>query len=426
MIQRGPIVCALAAAMSLWLFARLPTTAAQPASTARVSVAPLETESEAAPRPWRRYPDWPKRDSTGFSTLAVLVSPAPPSAPRRITASILGDAATGQRLVADRTRGGSCLACHVMGSAGGTDLPGNVGPDLSEIGRLGRDDEWLFNYVYDARVYHPDTIMPPWGTHGIFTEGEINDIVAFLKTLKAPAIFKQSLDDPQRRPPPAERRDNLDPLVNPGMWVVDRAQELWKLVGPRGAACATCHSEPQKSFAAWAASMPKWEPRLAKVLGVEEFVTRHARMTTGHDWLMESAENTALAVYLRYLANGSPIQVDIESGDAKQAYERGANLNARKLGQLNFSCLDCHSPDRGALKWIRGQWLGEQKGQLDHYPTWRTSQQSIWDIRRRFQWCQVAVWADELPPDANEYGDLELYLTAKNAGLKLNVPGIRH
>ena len=61
-----------------------------------------------------------------------------------------------ERLVADRTRGGSCIACHVMGQAGGADLPGNVGPDLSEIGNAGRDDEWLFNYVNDPRVYNAE------------------------------------------------------------------------------------------------------------------------------------------------------------------------------------------------------------------------------------------------------------------------------
>ena len=49
--------------------------------------------------------------------------------------------AKGAKLVADRNRGGSCLACHVMGQAGNADLPGNVGPDLSEIGNAGRADE---------------------------------------------------------------------------------------------------------------------------------------------------------------------------------------------------------------------------------------------------------------------------------------------
>ena len=265
--------------------------------------------------------------------------------------------------------------------------------------------------------------MPPWGSHGIFDDAEIGHMVAFLKTLKGPAPFKRELDDPEKRPPPVEKRDNLDSVVNPAMWAVeDKAPALWKLAGPAGAACATCHAQPQTTFKTWAASMPRWEPRLDKVLGIEEFVTRHAKATTGHTWLMESEENVALAVYLRYLADGAPISVDVQSAPSKAAYERGHELSLRKLGALNFSCADCHLPDRGALKWIRGQWLAEMKGQLDHFPTWRTSQQAIWDIRKRFQWCQVAIWANELPPDAKEYGDLELYLMAQSNGLKLNVP----
>jgi sulfur-oxidizing protein SoxA len=38
----------------------------------------------------------------------------------------------------------------------------------------------------------------------------------------------------------------------------------------------------------------------------------------------------------------------------------------------------------------------------------------------------VAIRANELPPDAPEYGDLELALTVINQGLKVNAPGIRH
>jgi len=386
---------------------------------------PLALDGPAAQTPWKRYAGWPTRDMSKFNTLANLASPPAPKEPRKLSGPITGDAANGQKLVADRNRGGSCLACHVMGPAGNADLPGNVGPDLSEIGKAGREDEWLFNYVNDARVYNPETTMPPWGSHGLFNDQEINDIVAFLKTLNSPATFRSTVDDPLKRPAPVENRDNLDDLLNPGMWTIERAQTLWKTNGPKNASCATCHADA-KVFKTWGASMPRWEPRLNKVLGVEEFVFRHAKATTGAEWLMQSDENTAFAVYLRYLANGQPIKVDIASPSAKQAYERGRALTQRKLGQLNFSCLDCHDPSKGALKWIRGQWLGEQKGQYDHFPTWRTSLNAVWDIRKRFQWCQVNIRADELPPDAKEYGDLELYLASVNAGLKLSVPGIRH
>lgn len=389
--------------------------------------APLAIDGAATAQPWVRYRGWPTRDVKKFNTLAAIVSPPAPREPRKISAPIVGDAAIGEKLVADRSRGGSCMACHVMGPAGGADLPGNVGPDLSEIGNAGRDDEWLFNYVNDPRVYNVDSIMPPWGTHGIFNEAEIGHIVAFLKTLKTPAKFRNALDNPEQRPRPIEQRDNLDAMLNPAMWLIEeKAPQLWKTSGRAGASCASCHAAPAESFRTWAAGMPKWEARLGKVLGVEEFVTRHAKVTTGHDWLMQSDENTAVATYLRYLANGAPIQVDVVNPPAKAAYERGAALSIRKVGALNFSCADCHSPDRAAGKWIRGQSLGELKDQLDHFPTWRTSQQSVWDIRKRFQWCQVAIWADDLPPDASEYGDLELYLAAQNAGEKLSVPGIRH
>ena len=391
---------------------------------AKKKEAPLDIKGDASARPWKRYAGWPARDELKWNTLAKISSPPAPKAPRKLSAPLTGDAANGAKLVADRNRGGSCLACHVMGQAGNADLPGNVGPDLSEIGNAGREDEYLFNYVFDARVYNPETVMPPWGGHGVFNDQEISDMVAFLKTLKKPAAFKTALDNPDKRPAPVEKRENLDPIENPGMWAVDKSQELWKQAGADGKSCASCHSNAKTEFKTWAASMPRWEPRLNKVLGVEEFVTRHAKAATGATWLMETDENRAMSVYLRYLANGNPIRVDTASAASKAAIARGKALANRKVGELNFACTDCHG--KSANHWIRGQWLGEPAGQYDHFPTWRTSLLAIWDIRQRFQWCQVNIRGDELPPDAKEYGDLEIYLASLNDGRKLSVPGIRH
>src|SRR6266568_1582224 len=275
-MKRGGVLLGAAAATALFAAGTFVIVAGSGASAqTKKKEAPLDIKGDASARPWKRYAGWPARDESKWNTLARVSSPPAPKAPRKLSSPIAGDAATGQKLVADRTRGGSCLACHVMGPAGGADLPGNVGPDLSEIGNAGREDEWLFNYVYDPRVYNAETTMPPWGTHGIFNDEEIGHIVAFLKTLKAPAQFKAALDDPAKRPPPVEKRDNLDSLVNPGMWAVEeKAPELWKTRGPSGFACSTCHASPQAAFKTWAAGMPRWEPRLDKVLGVEEFVSR--------------------------------------------------------------------------------------------------------------------------------------------------------
>ncbi len=401
-------------------------TAAIAAGAARAGEpAPLDLQMQAYKAPWKRYSGWPSDQWTTFNTLAAMTGPPPPNegAVREIGGAITGNIEKGMQLAFDRRRGGSCVACHVMGPKT-PELPGDVGPDLSEIGTQGRTDEHLFNYVYDARVYNPQTVMPPWGAHGIFTDEEIRDIVAFLKSLTTPTNFADPLDNPVRRPVPVEDRDNLDEFVNPAMNAVDMATALWAKAGPAGKSCKDCHAEPETAFNGWAARMPRFEKRLGKIIGVEEFVARHAAATTGEAILMETPENVAYSVYLRHLANGAEIDVDTESKDAKAALDRGSALTQRKIGQLNFACIDCHQISEG--KWIRGQWLGPSRGQLQHFPTWRTSRNEIWDIRKRFQWCGVAIRADELPPDAAEYGDLELWLAAQNEGLKLNAPGIRH
>lgn len=407
----------------LCLIALLSPGAALAAKAAKKTAPPpIELEQPAAPIPWTRYAGWPDADWKEYNTLGNLVSP-PYAPPPKLDGPIAGDAKKGEKLAFDRGRGGSCVACHILGPSTPA-LPGNVGPDLSTLATWGRGDDWLFNYVYDARSANPASVMPPWGAHKLFSVEEIKDIVAFLKTLKEPMTFRDELENPATRPIPRETRDNLDPFVNSAMEAVERAQTLYAQSGPKGKSCANCHAKPEQAFKTWAATMPRFEPRLKRVLGVEEFVTRHARATSGQELPMQGADNIALAIYLRHLANGAPIAVDVKSPGAKQAHARGVALTARKIGQLNFACLDCH--DKAANKWVRGQYLTGQVGQVAHFPTWRTSRSEIWDLRRRFQWCNVAIRANELPPDAPEYGDLELALTAANNGQKLNVPGIRH
>ncbi len=383
---------------------------------------PLETEKPAATSPWVRYADWPKTDWKDYNTLGALASPAY-APPPKLDGPITGDPKNGEKLALDRGRGGGCMACHILGPSTPS-MPGNVGPDLSTIGTWGRSDEWLFNYIYDPRSVNPASVMPAWGAHKLYTVDEIKDMVAFLKTLTTPHTFKDPLENPATRPVPQETRDNLDPFINNAMEYLEQGQALFKAAGPNGKSCASCHAKPEQAFKTWAATMPRYEPRLKKVLGVEEFITRHGRATTGADHLMQSRENLALSIYLRNLANGTPINVDVKSAEAKQAQERGLALMERKIGQLNFACTDCHV--KAANQWIRGQYLTGSKGQVAHFPTWRTSRSEVWDLRKRFQWCNVAIRANELPPDAPEYGDLELALQAINNGLKISVPGIRH
>jgi sulfur-oxidizing protein SoxA len=141
---RGGIFASSAAAIALVLAGTLVVASYSDASAqAKKKDAPLDTKGDASARPWKRYNGWPARDESKWNTLAHMASPAAPKEPRKLTGPIAGDAANGEKLVADRNRGGSCLACHVMGKAGGANLkhftPGNHGwPCLMKIKTVAR------------------------------------------------------------------------------------------------------------------------------------------------------------------------------------------------------------------------------------------------------------------------------------------------
>ena len=164
----------------------------------------------------------------------------------KLPAAITGNAANGAKLVANRKRGGSCLACHVMGPAGGANLPGNVGPDLSEIGNSGLERRAAFQLrLRRARLQrgHGDAALgQPWSVQRPGDHGH--------RRLPQDAEIAGGVQDCVRRsqqPPAGGKQDNLDPMENPGMWVIEKAEVLWKQRGPTGFSCNTCHNDPAAS-----------------------------------------------------------------------------------------------------------------------------------------------------------------------------------
>jgi sulfur-oxidizing protein SoxX len=88
-------------------------------------------------------------------------------------------AAEGQKVAFDRGKG-NCLTCHEIR---GGDLPGTIGPPLTDIKRKYPDRNELVAIVTDETRRNPLTVMPPFGRNRILTEQEINAVVDFLQTL---------------------------------------------------------------------------------------------------------------------------------------------------------------------------------------------------------------------------------------------------
>src|SRR4051794_31186025 len=112
--------------------------------SAQTRAVPLEVTKPASARPWTRYKvdsqgsSWPQTEWRNFDNLARAgVSPAVHPAPS-FNLPVEGDVERGRTLAYDRSRGGSCVVCHIMGKSTPSQ-PGNVGPDLSTIGNS-RDD----------------------------------------------------------------------------------------------------------------------------------------------------------------------------------------------------------------------------------------------------------------------------------------------
>ncbi len=121
-----------------------------------------------------------ERDFTPWLTLSRLDRRETPR-PRKVELAgpLNGDAERG-RAIAFSGRG-NCLNCHELP---GDDWPGTFGSALVGYGRHQHRDADVYQQVFDARLFNPNSVMPPYGTFGLLSEQDIRDLVAYLQSLK--------------------------------------------------------------------------------------------------------------------------------------------------------------------------------------------------------------------------------------------------
>lgn len=375
-----------------------------------------------------RYPGWTKTDFGKFTTYAYTdMRSAPPVQRAAMPAGVTGDAGKGRALFMNRSKG-PCTGCHLIP---GDDVwpAGSVGPDLSTLADRKLTNEYLYQQIFDPRVVFPQTSMPPWGVAGTFTPEEIVHLVAFMQTLKGPAPAEKDPDrNPFTRRKPVGFGDNLDPTNNPAVLLAETTVARWSARGPAGKACADCHAGgPGVAMRGVAARYPRHVELYRRVMSIEDFLSVHGPETTGTPLPPQGDANLAMTVLVKMASNGMPVTVDVASPRARAALDRGRATFYRRVGERNHACADCHTPEKGANKFLGGRLLGDvTEGMTRHFPTWRTSATQLWDMRKRMQWCMTPLGMNMLAADAVEYAELELYLTSFDVGKPVNVPGIRH
>lgn len=142
-----------------------------------------------------------------ISIVAILLAPAASAddlRPFRITGDAIvaplteqrGDPARGRAIVVDRQTG-LCLLCHT-GPFPGQRFQGTLAPDLAGSGSRWSEGQLRLRLV-DSSKLNPATIMPSyyrtegltrvgsaWRDKPVLTAQQIEDVVAFLVTLKDP------------------------------------------------------------------------------------------------------------------------------------------------------------------------------------------------------------------------------------------------
>ena len=169
---------------------------------------------------------------------------------------------------------------------------------------------------------------------------------------------------------------------------------------------------------------PYFDAKEGKVVTLE-LALNQCREANGEPPLpYETDEMAALTAYMAFTSRGKPFDIKIpDDPRALEAYQNGKRYFYTRRGQLNFSCATCHVQYPGER--MRAEILAPALGILNAMPIYRSEWGGMGTISRRFTTCNSQIRGVPLEPQADEYRDLEYYLSYVSNGLPIAGPGSR-
>lgn len=207
-----------------------------------------------------------------------------------------------------------------------------------------------------------------------------------------------------------------DDAANPAMLWVQEGASLWTTRG-----CTRCHGDATASMKGVAARYPAFDEATKQPITLGQRINQCvATRQQSPAFAPESDARLALESYVAFQSRGLPIAPPADAR-LQASRARGEQLFFRRLGQLDFSCAQCHDDHAG-------QRLGGSTIPQAHptgYPMYRLEWQGMASLQRRLRSCMTGVRAEPYAYDAIEFTELELYLMRRAAGMPIETPAVR-
>lgn len=210
--------------------------------------------------------------------------------------------------------------------------------------------------------------------------------------------------------------------LNPGMLWVAEGEALWKETPAAGMqSCAGCHGDAATAMRGVAARYPAFDAARQKPIDLQQRINT-CRETHQQQpaFAAESRPLLGLSAYLGLQSRGLPVAPP-DDPRLQPARQRGEKLFHTAMGQLNFSCTQCH--DANAGKRLAGSPIPQ--AHPTGYPIYRLEWQGMGSLQRRLRNCMTGVRAEPFPYGVDELVDLELYLNTRAAGMPVETPAVR-
>ena len=358
------------------------------------------------------------------------------------------EASEGLRIMADRNTG-NCVSCHEIPawrdstqSANRLTLQGNFAPSLQGVGAR-YSKQQLRQWIVDARVIHPNTLMPPYGTterlhlparsQNLLTQKQIDAVVDTLTTFTQVTVATKDNSTTQALTASGLAQLQSANAMNPiGLWI-DEGKRKWEKD------CTSCHALEKVVKAV--PDFPKLDAS-RKLINLEDQIsicrqrveaTTNANAnsiatTTASTQSFTNDDNPTLelSTFLndaaRQLAiNIAPPTNPLHAIIWQKNLADGERLFKTRLGHMNLSCQQCHDGKVGASMRAQKITAGHPTG----FPAYRISWQGLGSIERRIRACYSGVQAQVPAPQDMRLRQLELYLKTRAQGLQLEGPSIR-